>query len=120
VGVGWTEFQQFGVVRRLKSRNTWQARWEAHMAVPQAALPALQFFSPPESHGLESMRAPPDLQHNPTQRQHGSRRLGLETLHSFLDARALSYRGGISSPLSSHCRLASPSFWLPRARLSIA
>ncbi|MFN5256601.1 MAG: deoxyribodipyrimidine photo-lyase, partial [Limnohabitans sp.] len=51
VGVGWTEFQQFGVVRRLKSRNTWQARWEAHMAAPQAALPALQFFKPPENQG---------------------------------------------------------------------
>jgi deoxyribodipyrimidine photo-lyase len=99
--VGWTELPQFGVVRRLKSRNTWQARWEAHMAAPQAALPALQFFRPAESHGPEIMRAPSGLQHNPTQRQRGGRRLGLETLHSFLDARALGYRGGISSPLSS-------------------
>ena len=100
-GVGWTEFAHFGVVRRLKSRNTWQARWEAHMAAPQAVLSALQFFAPPENHGPESMRSPPGLQHNPNQRQRGGRSLGLETLHSFLDARALGYRGGISSPLSS-------------------
>ena len=100
-GVGWTEFAHFGVVRRLKSRNTWQARWEAHMAAPQAVLPALQFFTPTENLGPESMRSPPSLQHNPNQRQRGGRSLGLETLHSFLDARALGYRGGISSPLSS-------------------
>ena len=42
VGVGWTELPQFGVVRRLQCRNTWQARWEAHMAAPQAVLPALR------------------------------------------------------------------------------
>jgi deoxyribodipyrimidine photo-lyase len=100
-GVGWTELPQFGVVRRLKSRNTWQERWEAHMASPQVGLPELQFFAPTENHGPESMSAPPGLQHNPTQRQRGGRRLGLETLHSFLNARALSYRGGISSPLTA-------------------
>ncbi len=47
------------------------------------------------------MTPPSALQHNPPERQRGGRRLGLETLHSFLNARALSYRGGISSPLSS-------------------
>ena len=100
-GVGWTELPQFGVVRRLKSRNTWQARWEAHMAAPQALLPVLHFFHAHTSFGPEVMTPPPGLQHNPTQRQRGGRRLAQDTLHSFLDARALGYRGGISSPLSA-------------------
>ncbi len=52
-GVAWTELPQFGVVRRLKSRNTWQARWEAHMAAPQAVWPALTFFPMAESRGPE-------------------------------------------------------------------
>lgn len=33
-GVHWQEFPQFGVVRRLASRDAWQARWEALMAQP--------------------------------------------------------------------------------------
>lgn len=100
-GVAWTELPQFGVVRRLQSRNTWQAHWEAHMTAPQAPLPALHFFTPHENHGPEAMSPPPGLWHNPAQRQRGGRRLDLETLHSFLDVRAMAYRGGISSPLTS-------------------
>ena len=103
-GVGWTEWAQFGVVRRLKNRNTWQGRWETHMAEPQAALPALQFFAAPPSPALAelaTLAAPEGLQHNPAQRQRGGRTEALNTLHSFLNARALGYRGGISSPLSS-------------------
>ena len=101
IGLPWTELPQFGVVRRLKSRNTWQARWEAHMAAPQAILPEVRFFHPPEHRGPDRMTPPAGLQHNPSQRQRGGRRLALETLHSFLDVRAQGYRGGISSPLSS-------------------
>ena len=101
MGLPWTQLPQFGVVRRLKSRSTWQARWESHMAAAQMVLPPLVFFESPEPQGPECMRAPPSLQHDPSQRQRGGRRLAIETLHSFLDARALSYRGGISSPLSS-------------------
>jgi len=97
----WTELPQFGVVRRLKSRNTWQPRWEAHMATPQASLPALTFFTPTDNRGPESMNSPAGLQHNPTRRQRGGRSRALNTLHSFLNTRALGYRGGISSPLSS-------------------
>ena len=101
LGLTWTEFASFGVVRRLKNRNTWQGQWEAHMAKPQAVLPALNFFNATESQGPEVMVAPTALRHNPAQRQHGGRSLAVDTLHSFLNARALGYRGGISSPLSS-------------------
>ena len=34
--VTWHEFAQFGVVRRLKSRNQWQSAWEQHMTSPLA------------------------------------------------------------------------------------
>ncbi|PUE08145.1 cryptochrome/deoxyribodipyrimidine photo-lyase family protein [Limnohabitans sp. T6-20] len=105
VNLSWTELPQFGVVRRLKDRNTWQRRWEAHMAAPQAVLPDLCFFANANTGTSQltpaTLQAPTGLQHNPTQRQRGGRSLALDTLHSFLNARALGYRGGISSPLSS-------------------
>ena len=41
------------------------------------------------------------LKHNPPMRQLGGRVHALKTLHSFLNARSMGYRGGISSPLSA-------------------
>jgi deoxyribodipyrimidine photo-lyase len=113
--VGWHEYPQFGVVRRLKNRNLWRAAWERHMAAPLQDVGELQFWqpfvnaptttSPHASHQTwcspSQMQAPSHLQHNPPLRQRGGRRLALETLHSFLHARSLGYRGGISSPLSA-------------------
>ena len=98
--VPWTEHAQFGVVRGLKNRNLWQAAWEKHMAAPLQNFSSLQFFKPPSTAAF-SMQAPAHLTHNPPLRQRGGRPLALATLHSFLHARSLGYRGGISSPLSA-------------------
>jgi len=119
-GVAWHEYPQFGVVRALKNRNLWQAAWERHMAAPQHEVGALHFWQPlagAPSSGVASdtahspshrawctptdMQAPAHLQHNPPLRQRGGRPLALAILHSFLHARSLGYRGGISSPLSA-------------------
>jgi deoxyribodipyrimidine photo-lyase len=103
-GVTWTEVPAFGVVRRLKSRNTWQTRWEAHMAAPCAELPQAheqRWANPLSSVSLESVPAPSGLAHDPPQRQRGGRQGAVHTLMHFLNARALRYRGGISSPLSA-------------------
>ena len=103
-GVGWHEVPQFGVVRRLGNRNTWQPRWEALMAAPTATLSPLSFFDPPawgnpqarhrwptpESLGLDPWQPP--------QRQPGGEPAGLAVLADFLNHRSSSYRGGISSP----------------------
>ncbi|MDE2148213.1 MAG: deoxyribodipyrimidine photo-lyase, partial [Burkholderiales bacterium] len=35
-GVAWTEWPQTGVVRRLRSRSGWAARWAARMDAPEA------------------------------------------------------------------------------------
>ncbi len=96
----WHEYPQFGVVRRLKHRNLWQAHWEQHMAAPQHALPSMQFWQPPPERLLR-MPSPPHLRHNPPLRQRGGRTLAWATLQSFLNGRSLGYRGGISSPLSA-------------------
>ena len=115
----WTEFAQFGVVRRLKSRNTWQGRWETHMAEPQAVLPELLFFAGPAAESLDELSAPNGLHHNPAQRQLGGRSRAMDTLHSFLNARALSYRGGISSPLSSPAACSRLSAYLAWGCISL-
>jgi deoxyribodipyrimidine photo-lyase len=106
--VAWHEYPQFGVVRVLKNRNLWQPAWERHMAEPIQQVRELQFWQTSTntrtSHAQNTplqMQAPAHLQHNPPRRQRGGRPLALATLHSFLHARSLGYRGGISSPLSA-------------------
>jgi len=99
-GVDWHEFPQFGVVRRLKNRNLWQSAWERHMASPVENVDTLRFWGGPNESAF-SVVAPSHLKHDPPLRQLGGRVNALKTLHSFLNARSIGYRGGISSPLSA-------------------
>jgi deoxyribodipyrimidine photo-lyase len=98
--VAWHEYPQFGVVRGLKNRNRWQAAWEQHMAQPIEEIESLRFWKANSVTPL-TMLAPQHLQHNPPLRQRGGRPLALATLNSFLKARSIGYRGGISSPLTA-------------------
>jgi len=98
--ITWHEFPQFGVVRGLKDRDLWRAAWEKHMAQPIEEIQKVRFWKPAASQPL-GMMAPPHLQHNPLLRQRGGRPLALATLNSFLHARSIGYRGGISSPLTA-------------------
>ncbi len=111
-GVHWSEYIQFGVVRALKNRNTWQASWQKHMEAPLHEVPKIQFWKDPlssiqainsaaEYWTPSNMQAPQHLKHNPPLRQRGGRSAGLKTLNSFLKQRSMWYRGGISSPLSA-------------------
>ena len=99
-GVKWHEFAQFGVVRRLKSRDLWQKEWERHMASPIQNIESIQFWRTTDAKAF-AMQAPDLLRHNPPSRQRGGRKQALYTLHNFLTARSIGYRGGISSPLSA-------------------
>jgi len=99
-GVDWHEFPQFGVVRRLKNRNLWQSAWERHMASPVENVDTLRFWGDPNESAF-SVVAPSHLKYDPPMRQLGGRVNALKTLHSFLNARSIGYRGGISSPLSA-------------------
>ncbi|MDD2545949.1 MAG: deoxyribodipyrimidine photo-lyase, partial [Burkholderiaceae bacterium] len=104
-GVGWHEFAQMGVVRRLASRDTWAARWEGFMAEAPWPTPASASLQGPILPWTES--AWPDAQALglqgaiPPGRQTGGRAQGLAVLHDFLLDRCGQYRGGISSPLSA-------------------
>jgi deoxyribodipyrimidine photo-lyase len=98
--VTWHEFPQFGVVRGLKDRNLWQSAWERHMSAPICTPVNLRFWQAPPQAAMV-MQAPPHLKHNPPRRQRGGRPLAKATLDSFINARSIGYRGGISSPLSA-------------------
>jgi deoxyribodipyrimidine photo-lyase len=113
-GVAWHQYAQFGVVRRLKTRNLWQANWEAHVSrsiYPAPDITKLQFMSLPWNEPMPPPgRLLNQLHYTPPMRQHGGRRAGLLVLDSFLNDRSGQYRGGISSPLSapSACSRLSP------------
>jgi deoxyribodipyrimidine photo-lyase len=98
--VTWHEFPQFGVVRGLRQRKQWQPAWERHMQAPQAKVLRISFDAN-LIHSRFMMAAPLHLKHNPPRRQRGGRPLALATLNSFLNARSIGYRGGISSPLTA-------------------
>ncbi|MFA9219361.1 MAG: FAD-binding domain-containing protein [Sphingomonadaceae bacterium] len=113
-GVAWQEWAQHGVVRRLASRNVWDAHWRAHMQAP--CLPA------PAPGSLQGLTLPWPLQpwptaselgldpHDPPRRQQGGRTLGWQVLQDFLLARCQGYRSGMSSPQTapSSCSRLSP------------
>lgn len=96
--VKWHEYQQFGVTRGLKNRNQWDLGWEKLMSMPMQTISQINFWQKSSRIRL-IMPTPKNLQHNPPQRQRGGRVLAMATLNSFINARSIGYRGGISSPL---------------------
>ncbi len=95
--IAWTEIPQFGVVRRLGSRNGWAARWERFMRAPQLSapeqIPAAQITLETENISPTGFPEP-----DKPKRQRGSRTLALRALESFLITRGLTYQRGMSSP----------------------
>lgn len=117
-GAPWYEYPQFGVVRRLKNRDAWQSTWESRMRMPLSNFATLRFWRQPSTIRL-TIKAPSHLQHNPPQRQLGGRTRALQTLHSFLHARSIGYRGGMSSPVSAPDACSRLSTYLAYGCISI-
>ncbi len=119
--IQWKEFQQFGVVRRLKDRNLWKERWDNHVSMPILEAPAtmtglsLPWAEPKPPTPVELGLTPYD----PPKRQRGGRSKGLAVLDSFLSERSLQYRGGISSPLSAPTACSRISTYLAYGCLSL-
>ena len=117
--VEWTEFRQFGVVRRLKSREGWSDQWDALMhssCIPNIAhvsgivLPKTSFSDSQKTqswkHTSQAFSHTQDKPH----RQRGGRKAALDLLSSFLNGRGAHYSKGMSSPLSAEkvCSRLSP------------
>ena len=126
-GVGWHEWPQFGVVRRLRDRREWQPRWERHMAAGQACAPqalqtAQRVGGPVWPWGSRPLPTAAELgmdPFEPPQRQRGGRMRAEAVLDHFLHERSSRYRGGISSPLSAPDACSGLSPYLAHGCLSM-
>jgi deoxyribodipyrimidine photo-lyase len=107
--VQWTQTAQTGVVRRLKNRSGWAARWAARMNAPELAAPR----------GIKGLAVcPPALpslaqlgrQASTKTLQGAGEAAAWDTLNSFLQGRGRDYRKALSSPLSARegCSRLSP------------
>jgi deoxyribodipyrimidine photo-lyase len=101
-GIPWHEVRQFGVIRRLKSRNGWAKTWDRMMAEPITPPPAkllsLEGDWPTHIPTSEELGLAPD---RCPYRQPGGRTAALSTLDSFLNERGREYRYQMSSPVTA-------------------
>ncbi|MCX5947792.1 MAG: deoxyribodipyrimidine photo-lyase [Cyanobacteria bacterium] len=97
--IPWIEIPQFGVIRRLISRNGWARRWEERMAEaitePPAALQPLPGIAAGAIPAASDLALPDDPC---PQRQRGGRQEALALLESFLKVRGARYHRELSSP----------------------
>jgi deoxyribodipyrimidine photo-lyase len=110
-GVEWHEQPQFGVRRRLASRDGWATSWDRQMAEtivdPPLALPPIQGFNTQPLPDLRDLGLTDD---GCVLRQVGGRRAGLDLLDSFLAGRGQTYQRDMSNPLTgaTSCSRLSP------------
>lgn len=100
-GIAWTEHRQFGVFRRLESRDGWSARHAAHMATP--LLPTPRGLVPAEEAQGEIPAEPLPWREDDglLRQQPAGRAAALSLLTGFLDGRGADYRRGMSSPVTA-------------------
>ena len=101
-GVPWHQIRQFGVIRRLRSRDGWARAWDAFMAEPITPPPGR--LAHIEGHWPKAIpsRLALGLADDPCpQRQVGGRAASLVTLDSFLHQRGRAYRRQMSSPVTA-------------------
>jgi deoxyribodipyrimidine photo-lyase len=101
-GVPWYEPRQFGVVRRLQSRNGWAKAWDRDMAQPITPPPAA--LTPIGGDWPTQIPCAAEIGLDPDPcpyRQKGGRAEALSTLDSFLDERGREYRYQMSSPVTA-------------------
>ncbi|MGC6472297.1 MAG: FAD-binding domain-containing protein [Parvibaculales bacterium] len=113
--IDWREPQQFGVVRRLSSRNLWAREWHKTMLAPPEATPSAPAPTPPPAALSTSDRLPEPselgLEPDPCPaRLPGGRQAGQNMMDSFLQERGQFYRKQMSSPLTAFdaCSRLSP------------
>lgn len=112
--IPWKEFQQNGVIRRLKSRATWDQRWKDKMLTSISGLGfnELRIFKLPETF-FESIKGP-TLNSEITTSHHafqpGGETYAWMYLQSFLKERSVNYSSHISKPALSRkgCSRLSP------------
>ncbi len=112
-GIAWHEWNQFGVVRRLGSRDGWAAKWARFMnkpiVDPPEAIRPYRGVDPGEIPSTDELGLHPAPQREV---QQGGESLAHDTLRSFLATRGAGYRYEMSSPVlaGDSCSRLSPYF----------
>ena len=98
-GVAWQEWPQTGVVRRLRSRNGWAARWQRRMDAAPVAVPAGWRGA---AVGVAPLPTLADLGLPTVERPTAAgERAAWTVLDGFLAGRGRGYRRHLSSPLAA-------------------
>jgi deoxyribodipyrimidine photo-lyase len=108
--IPWLEPVQNGVIRRLKDRDGWAARWYHEMKKPVFLPPALL---PAVDESSYTLPRPEDIglaEDGCTLRLKGGRREALQLIDTFLSSRGEGYTKEMSSPLTAYesCSRLSP------------
>jgi deoxyribodipyrimidine photo-lyase len=117
--ISWHEPAQNGVIRRLKDRNGWAARWYQQMKQPVLDAPTQLKAIEEQS---ETLLSPAKLGFQEdyfTDLQKGGRQEGLKLLHSFLYERGEGYTKDMSSPVTAFGSCSRLSAHLAFGTLSI-
>ncbi|WP_046576470.1 FAD-binding domain-containing protein [Spirosoma radiotolerans] len=113
-GIHWHEYQNNGVIRRLKNRDTWATDWQQTMLAPQQQPELTRWLPAPVPLAWYEAERGPELpiewqRPNPSF-QPGGEYNGYRYLDSFLTERIARYAASISKPLESRrgCSRLSP------------
>ena len=103
-GVQWTELPQTGVVRRLRSRSGWAARWARRMDAAQTT--AQGDFTAPAGWSVSEQAALPSLADlglpaGSVDLPRAGEQAAWDMLESFVAGRGRDYRRGMSSPITA-------------------
>jgi len=103
-GIPWHEIPQHGVIRRLRDRDGWAARWAKRMnepvIEPPARIRAAEGIDAGPRLSLADLGLPPS-ERDPDLVQRGGEGAAHETLASFLEHRGRHYRREMSSPVTA-------------------
>lgn len=97
----WQEPVQNGVIRRLKSRDGWAARWYTQMSKPMVLTPKKLLAIHEISDVLPTLQQLGLRDDGCVMRQKGGRSAGLKLLNSFLLERGEGYTQEMSSPVTA-------------------
>ncbi len=117
-GIEWQELPQYGVIRRLRTRDGWARRWDQRMSTPLVAAPPRVSTVAPlrdlaavaAGHPMLSAVDLGVIGGPRAEAWSGGERRALEVLHSFLQQRGVNYRREMSSPTTGFdaCSRISP------------
>ena len=99
--IPWYQFQQNGVIRKLKSRNGWAKQWHQYMSETCKEAPNCVEGIADPSEDFPTLKEMGLVDNNCDARQAGGRHMALEHLSSFFTERGERYSKEMSSPLTA-------------------